>query len=290
MRFGLVGTGYWARTVHGRGLVDHPETDLVGVWGRDAGRTAEAAAELATTAYADVDALFADVDAVAFAVPPGVQAPLAARAASRGKHLLLDKPLAIDPAEADAVVEAAAVSGVASVVFFTSLFAPHTRAWLDEARKETWDGAFSWWMGNIHAPGSPWDNSPWRDVEGGLWDTGPHALSLLIPLLGPVTSVTAVGGKRDTVAMTTLHEGGALGSVTMTLSAPEGAGRSGFELWGSPGTRSMPGNPEPLAAMAVAITELLAQAASGAPDHPADVRFAALVTHLLADAAAQLRH
>jgi predicted dehydrogenase len=288
MRFGLVGTGHWARTVHGRGLVEHPQTELVGVWGRHRGRTNEVAAELGTRPYAEVEDLFADVDAVAFAVPPAVQASLALRAATAGRHLLLDKPLAIDPADADAVVAAVAAAKVASVVFFTSLFTPGIRNWLSEVREQRWDGAFGWWMGNIHRPGSPYDNSPWRDAYGGLWDTGPHALSLLIPLLGPVTSVTAVGGKRDTVALVTVHEGGALGSVTLTLSAPEGAGRTGLDLWGVAGRQTMPGRPEAGAAMQLAITELVEAAGGHEREHPADVCFGAHVTHLLATAAEQL--
>lgn len=288
MRFGLVGTGHWALTVHGRGLVEHPEVELVGVWGRHRGRTNEAAEQLGTRPYAEVDELFAEVDAVAFAVPPAVQASLAVRAAAAGKHLLLDKPLAIDPADADAVVAAAEQSGVASVVFFTSLFTPGIRTWLTEVREQRWDGAFGWWMGNIHRPGSPYDQSPWRDAYGGLWDTGPHALSLLIPLLGPVTSITAVAGKRDTVALITVHEGRALGSVTLSLSAPEGAGRTGLDLWGVAGRQTIPVPPEAGPAMRLAITELLEQAAAEHPEHPADARFGAHVTHLLATAAAQL--
>lgn len=288
MRFGLVGTGHWARTVHGKGLVDHPGTELVGVWGRDPGRTAVAAAALGAVPYTDVDALIADVDAVAFAVPPGVQAPLAARAAAAGRHLLLDKPLAIDPAEADAVVAAAARTGVASAVFFTYLFSPDVRAWLDSVRGRDWDGAFGWWMGNIHRPGSPYADSPWRDAEGALWDSVPHALSLLLDVLGPITSITAVGGRRDTVALTTVHEGGALASVTASLSVPEGGGRNGLDLWGAAGRASLPDRGDVDAAMQVAITELLAAAVPGAPPHPVGVDYAAHVTHLLADAAAQL--
>ena len=42
-----------------------------------------------------IDALIADVDAVAIALPPDVQAPIALRAARAGRHLLLDKPVAL---------------------------------------------------------------------------------------------------------------------------------------------------------------------------------------------------
>jgi predicted dehydrogenase len=36
MRFGLVGTGFWARTTHARALATTPGSTLAGVWGRDA--------------------------------------------------------------------------------------------------------------------------------------------------------------------------------------------------------------------------------------------------------------
>ncbi|HET9292278.1 MAG TPA: gfo/Idh/MocA family oxidoreductase, partial [Actinomycetes bacterium] len=35
MRFGLVGTGYWAQEAHATALAAHDDADLVGVWGRD---------------------------------------------------------------------------------------------------------------------------------------------------------------------------------------------------------------------------------------------------------------
>lgn len=34
MRFGVVGTGFWARETHAAALATHPDADLVGVWGR----------------------------------------------------------------------------------------------------------------------------------------------------------------------------------------------------------------------------------------------------------------
>ena len=77
MRFGLVGTGPWATMVHGPGLLEARDADLVGVWGRSAEKAETLATSLGVTAYDDCDALLADVEAVAFAVPPDVQAELA---------------------------------------------------------------------------------------------------------------------------------------------------------------------------------------------------------------------
>jgi predicted dehydrogenase len=94
VRFALFGTGHWARATHGPALVAHPGVDLVGVWGRDPDRTGELARHLGTKAFADSDELIDVVEAVAVALPPGMQASLALRAARAGRHLLLEKPLA----------------------------------------------------------------------------------------------------------------------------------------------------------------------------------------------------
>lgn len=289
VRFGLVGTGYWARTVHGAGLAAHPGVDLAGVWGRDPGRTAEAATELATAPVASFEQLLDDVDAVAFAVPPAVQAPLAIRAAGSGRHLLLDKPTALDPGEAHALADAAEQSGVGSVVFFTSMFDLPRRAWAAGVRAAgDWDGAIGFWMGSVDTPGSPYRNSPWRREQGSLWDSLPHAVSLLEATLGTVAAITARGGHRDTVHLITEHPGGATGTVTGSLLTPEGAYRNGFDVWGPRGTSSVPEGAGSSAAYTVAIDELLAQIESAKPGHAHDVRYGAHVVDLLADAQRQV--
>ena len=131
LRFGLVGTGYWAQEAHATALAGHEDADLIGVWGRDPAKTEAAAARFGIAGYTDLDRLLAEVDAV-IAVPPDVQAELAVRAAAAGRHLLLDKPLALSLDGADKVAEAVAAGGVASLVFFTLRFLPEVAAWMEE--------------------------------------------------------------------------------------------------------------------------------------------------------------
>src|SRR3954464_12268716 len=101
MRFGVLGTGFWAEHVHAASLAEHPDAELVGVWGRDLAKAKAVGARFDVPGYADVDALLADVDAGSFALPPDVQVPLAVRAAEAGKHLLLEKPIALTVEDAD---------------------------------------------------------------------------------------------------------------------------------------------------------------------------------------------
>src|SRR5437763_2258401 len=124
LRFGLLGTGYWAGQTHAAALHRHPDATFVGVWGRDPAKAHAVADRYGVDAYTDVDALIGDVDAVAVALPPDVQAPLAVRAARAGRHLLLDKPVALSVAGADAVVGAADTAGVSTLVFTTNRYRP----------------------------------------------------------------------------------------------------------------------------------------------------------------------
>lgn len=89
LRFGLAGTGHWASLVHAPALASAEGIELAAVWGRNAEATATLAARHGARPFADFEAFLANVDAVCFAVPPDVQAGLAARSASAGKHLLV---------------------------------------------------------------------------------------------------------------------------------------------------------------------------------------------------------
>jgi predicted dehydrogenase len=95
LRFGLVGTGHWARITHAPALASTDGIEFAAVWGRDAGAAADLAATFHATAHHDLSAFLSDIDAVAFAVPPDVQVPIAIRASGSGKHLLLEKPIAV---------------------------------------------------------------------------------------------------------------------------------------------------------------------------------------------------
>lgn len=275
---------------HGPGLAAARGVDLVGVWGRSRERTEALATSLGVPAYDDYQALLADVEAVAFAVPPGVQAELAMVAAQAEKHLLLDKPVAVNVDDAHALRDAALAAGVASVVFFTDRFIDGSRAWFRHvAATDGWRGGWLRWYSSLQQPDNPFGASPWRQEQGALWDTGPHALSTLSAALGPVTALTAVGGHGDLVTLVLGHESGATSTVSVTQFAPPAAAGFDAAVWGDSGLLHMPPRPEgaPSHPLATAAEELVAAAASGEP-HVLDVVFGTRVVELLADARAQL--
>jgi predicted dehydrogenase len=274
VRFGLLGTGYWAEHTQGAALAAHPEVDLVGVWGRDPAKAAAVAAALGTTPYPEVDALIGAVDAVAVALPPDVQARLAARAARAGRHLLLDKPIALSLPDADALVAAVDDAGVAAVVFFTGRFVPSIETFLrDAAATGGWYAARVIMHSSIFQPGSPYGASVWRRERGGLWDIGPHALACTVPLLGEVAEVTAVDGPRDAVHVIARHAGGGASELSLTLNAAPNATANEGVFYGESGVVVLPpGDATPVAAFGRAV-DALRKAAAGGAGHPCDVRF-----------------
>jgi predicted dehydrogenase len=274
LRFGVLGTGYWAQEAHASALTAHPDAELVAVWGRDPARTGAFADRFGIQGHTDLDRLLAEVDAVAIAVPPDVQAELAVVAAAAGRHLLLDKPLALSPDAADRVVAAVEEHRVASLVFFTLRFLPEVAAWMEQATATGgWQGGDGAWLGTALQPGSPFAGSPWRQRKGALWDLGPHMLSLALPALGPVDRVAAGTGLGDTVHLVLHHQRGASSTLALSQTVPAAAEGIGLQLWGPAGRSAVP--PFQLAhlvALEEAIGQFAAMVAAGATSHPCDVR------------------
>ncbi|TFV91542.1 Gfo/Idh/MocA family oxidoreductase [Blastococcus sp. CT_GayMR20] len=286
MRFGVLGTGFWADKVHAASLAGHPSGELVGVWGRDVAKAKAVGAQYDVPGFADLDELLAQVDAVSLAVPPDVQVGLAERCAAAGKHLLLEKPIALKLADADRLVTAVHDAGVASLVFFTFRFLTATSTWLTQAARTTLAGGHGSWLGSRE--NSPFEASPWRDQHGALWDIGPHALSLLVPTLGPVVSVQAGPGLRDTVHLVLQHESGTASTVTLSHTvAPLSSGIEFFVHGDAGRLVLLPDTGAAEEAFPVAVDELIAAAVSGGT-HPCGIEFGRDVVAVLETAARAL--
>jgi len=108
LRWGILGTGRIARKF-ARDLGQSRTGKLVAVGSRTADAAAKFTAEFPATAHASYDALLADpnVEAVYISMPHALHAEWAIRCADAGKHILCEKPLTMNLAEAEKVVEAA---------------------------------------------------------------------------------------------------------------------------------------------------------------------------------------
>ncbi|MFB9570584.1 Gfo/Idh/MocA family protein [Saccharopolyspora hordei] len=286
LRVGLVGAGPWAHRVHAPGLREHPGTRLAAVWARRPEAAEALAAEHGADAAGSVDELLDAVDAVAFAVPPSVQAELATRAARAGKHLVLEKPLAADPAGAEGIVQAVSESGVAALVVLTRRFAPEVRHWLAELRElGGWQGGTGRWLAGGLLAGD-YAASPWRqEDDGALVDAGPHAIDLLDAALGEIEQV--LFARRDAHGLWQLvfgHRGGATSTLTLSLRVPVQPSLVDFAVYGEHGCAPL-GSRRTAARECYAnlLDDLLAMVRDGRTGHPCDVRRGLHLQRVLAD-------
>ena len=284
---GLVGAGPWAKLVHAPVFANSPHTSLAGVWARRADVAAELAGTHGAQAFDDIDALFGACDAVAFCVPPAVQADLAVRAARAGKHLVLEKPIAGDLASAKRLVAAIDEAGVGSMVVLSWRYAASVRAFVEKAQSS---GAMAGrgmfvsgaLLGGVFA-------TPWRLERGPLLDLGPHVVDLLDACLGPVTRVQAHGDLLSWVGLLLDHDGGAVSEVSLCATCGLQPHRSGVELYSAAGVLDLDCaaavGPDAFATLAA---ELAAVVNDGAR-HPLDARRGLHLQRILEDAERQLR-
>jgi predicted dehydrogenase len=290
-RFGLIGTGVWPRLVQAPAAAANKAVAFTSVFNRDSAKAEAFATPFGVRGYADLDAFFDSVDIVGITVPPAAQPELALRAAKAGKPVVLEKPLAIDPAEAEAVAAAFESRDLMAIVFFTRLLIPATRTWIDAAREQGgWLAArVDSISGLLNDPSNPFYGTAaaWRGSAGALWDTGPHSVSTLLMILGEVAEVSALRGQGDLKLLTLAHKAGAVSSIALAMDAPVNT-LGETALFGAAGKSVMPPSTDwfgdATVAYGVALDRLAESLTGKRPDEVSNVRLGAAVTKILAAA------
>jgi predicted dehydrogenase len=274
--------------VHGPILANHPDTELVAVWARRPEAAEELAGRNGAKAAASYEALLDEVDAVAFCVPPNVQADMAITAARAGKTLLLEKPIALDLASAERLVAAVEEAGVRTVVLLSLRYAKPVQDFMAEAKTigRPLGGRVAWVSGALR-DGSPFA-TPWRLENGPLPDLGPHAVDLIDGALGPVAGVTASGDRLGWVSLLLEHENGATSSVDLCATAG-GGNVSAIEIFGESGSASLDASKAADASSMMNVPAALAAAARGEATDAPDVHRGLHLQRILEQAATQLR-
>lgn len=171
-RVGLIGCGRWGRNI-ARVLAARGALAAIAV------RRAEGAADVAATLgveVTDVGALLAreDIDAVAIAVPPEAHRALVAEALDAGKHVFVEKPLALSTADALALKAVAAAAGKVLMVGHIMRHNPAFARLMEMARAGA-VGAIRRATSVRHVPSGGGDP---------LWLLAPHDASMLLALFG----------------------------------------------------------------------------------------------------------
>ena len=261
--YGIIGCG-WVASAHAWGVrVLYDEgVRLVAVADNDVGRAKQLAGEFGVEAvYADYGDLLArgDIDAVSVCLPDWLHRDVTVAAARAGKHVLCEKPLALDLARADEMVRECEASGVGlGLIMNHRYFADNIRAkWIvsDGALGRVLFGSV------VHASGLTGNadgTSPWRGrrglAAGGVLSTQAiHFLDLLLWFAGPVGAVKAwtktlvLGDEQDhedTAAIALRLQSGALATLVTSSGSPIMDDFTGtrIELHGSDGYLMLEGD------------------------------------------------
>ncbi len=179
LRFGVIGWGYWGPKI-ARNLESLPQGSVTMVADMDPNRLAAIAVErpwVKTTSRPESVFDSDNVDAVVIATPVSTHFTLARDALLCGKHVLVEKPLTADVAQAQELVALAHSRGLMLMVGHTFEYSPAVR----ELRKVVEAGE----LGRIYCIETERLNlGLFRSDIDVIWDLAPHDVSILLYLLG----------------------------------------------------------------------------------------------------------
>lgn len=207
--------------------------DLVGVCDADPERAAKAAAQWDIPVFPSYEKLLKEskADVVTIATPSGLHAEQGVAAAKAGKHVVMEKPMAISLTGADALVQATDKAGVQLFVVKQNRLNPPIQL-LKRAVDRNRFGRIYMASCTVHwaRPQEYYDQAPWRgtwEFDGGAFmNQASHYVDLIQWLMGPVESVmakTATLARRieteDSGVAILKFRSGALGCIQVTMLA-----------------------------------------------------------------------
>lgn len=250
----MAGSGMIAAT-HLAALREIPEARIVGAWSRSPERTRRFAEEHGIRGYATYDELLEDpeVDAVVICLPSGYHAEYGMRAASAGKHVIVEKPIDVTVAKARALIQTCREHDRRLSVIFQNRFTPAARRLrraLDEGRLGRLilgDAYVKWFRSPAYYAGNPWRGTRAVDGGGALINQAIHTIDLLQWMMGGVrrvcglvrTSTHAIQAEDLGVALVEFSSG-ALGVIEGSTAIQPGF-KERIEIHGQKGSVTLEG-------------------------------------------------
>lgn len=290
LQWGIIGTGGIARKF-ARGLKESLTGELAAVGSRAEETLRDFLKEFPARGHASYEALLADpgVEAVYISTPHPLHAEWAIRAARAGKHILCEKPLAMNAAEAGAMIQAAREAGVFLMEAFMYRCHPQTALLLDLIRSgrigavRLVQAEFS-----FRAPWNPAGRLLNRETGGGgILDVGCYCVSMARLIAGeePIT-LNALGRIGETgVDEFAIAQLGFPGGIMAQLSAGiRVALDNRVRVWGEEGMIEVP---SPWGGSRVAGESALLLRRTGEPEGKLVVRIERGIFAMEADAVAE---
>lgn len=233
LKVGILGGGFMGRTHATAARANGAQVS--GILSSSPDRTRQVASELGVKPAATIDELIERVDVVHVCTPNALHAQQAARAIEAGRHVVCEKPLALDHPEAVRLAASADRAGVVATIPFVYRFHPMVR----HARQMTQQGALGRLLSVRGAYLQDWmheqNTHNWRVPAGtggrsrAFGDIGSHLVDMIefvsgerIARLNAHTSISfreRAGQKvatEDVAAVTIEMDSGAIGSLMVS--------------------------------------------------------------------------
>lgn len=246
--FGIIGCGMISK-FHARALGAIDGARLAGVFDPNPEAMARAAQAYGVRAFASMEAILAcpEIDAVCVLTPNGLHAPIALQALAAGKHVVVEKPMAITLEDADKLVAASEAAGLKVCVISQLRFSPAVQA-VKRALEEGYFGrivsaslSMKYYREASYYNASGWRGTWAMDGGGALMNQGIHGVDLLQYLAGPVRRLSAVCKTQtrpieteDSAAAILEFENGAVGTLEASTTCYPGYPRR-LEICGDRG-------------------------------------------------------
>lgn len=198
LRYAIIGVGAGILSAH-RSALALPEVDLVAVADVNAKVGKQRAEELGCAFYEDHRQMLAEVrpEIVVILTPPFLHASMAIEALQAGSHVLIEKPMAIQVSEADAMLEAARQNQRLLGVILQHRFRPEVNAArqllqqqvLGQIQRVEYVG--TWPRPDSYFKLASWRATWWGEGGGLLTNQASHNLDILCYLLGQPSRVVA---------------------------------------------------------------------------------------------------
>ncbi len=250
IQIGIVGAGGSARGLHipGFALCDDAIVTMI----CDEDEAASAATGIGRTCTRYQDLLASGVDAVVIASPNHTHAPIVHAAAAAGKHILCEKPLALNLDEARSMLAAVEKAGVVHMAAFTYQFTPavqYLRHLVQSGRLGRVRSVRAAYLMALSTHLLGWRSLKQYSGSGVLADIGSHLIHLTRYVAGEFASVTATQQRfredpasdvEDWISLLARFQNGACGTLEISRICPgRGAGISEdmfIEVYGSEGS------------------------------------------------------
>jgi UDP-N-acetyl-2-amino-2-deoxyglucuronate dehydrogenase len=255
LRFGIIGCGLISNW-HADAILEIEGTQLVGATDVSEKSRVSFASKYNILAFDSVDELLLrnDIDVVCICTPSGLHAPLSIQAANAGKHIIVEKPMAITIEQADGIIEACEKNNVKAAVISQSRFSDVVVKLKDTVDKGllgkliTGDAQMKFYRSQEYYDSGGWRGTWSMDGGGALMNQGIHNVDILSYIMGPVKNIFAYTRTlarkievEDTAVALLEYENGALGIIQATTSIYPGLPRR-LEVNGDKGSITIEGS------------------------------------------------